>query len=601
MIHTQSAKFKLSMVVLIFALALWFGSVGTGWAAWARPVSSPTACVNGDQGCDPPINISNAAQTKQGSLGISNVLAVFNAAYAKQLATGSGFFDGSATLDPNVALHVDGNLRLKFGSPQAGDVLVAAETDGTLGWEDINDEMLWTRATADTNDIDIYNTAGGAVGVRTGNIALNDGLTVRGALVRYDATASTLTGNIETHVNLGNNSTTGNSTSGLYPTVGGGDNNTASGDYSTVGGGQSNFATGNYSFIGGGSNSAHGDYDTVVGGVASGAVLPTVSGSVGGYNFLGGGDNLDAFGQYNVILGGLDNKIGQDVNNRADFSVVGGGSGTNTVYSDYGSILGGSNNVLSASADYSVVGGGFSNQTESPHSIIPGGENNGIGLASPYSFVGGKDANIVDNAPGAFVWGGAGGATVATSNSFVIHPNAGPTEGYVGIGTAAPTAKLDVNGNVRIRGSTAKPPAAGYVLTAASDNGDAYWESPTAPVGAKPGEGIITVRNYCSGTPLIGGCDVAYQIPSCPSGWMASAVMYEKYGSQYNRVVTCHTDANVQVMTLVGLNNGSNPAPSCPSADWTAWPSSGVWTPASGSGAVPTGLNQARHCYKLNT
>ncbi len=49
------------------------------------------------------------------------------------------------------------------------------------------------------------------------------------------------------------------------------------------------------------------------------------------------------------------------------------------------------------------------------------------------------------------------------------------TNGNVGIGTATPTTKLDINGLVRIRGGN---PVAGNVLTATDANGNAEWMAP---------------------------------------------------------------------------------------------------------------------------
>lgn len=49
--------------------------------------------------------------------------------------------------------------------------------------------------------------------------------------------------------------------------------------------------------------------------------------------------------------------------------------------------------------------------------------------------------------------------------------------GNTGIGVAAPTARLDVNGDIRIRGSF---PKAGSVLTSADANGNARWMDPIA-------------------------------------------------------------------------------------------------------------------------
>jgi hypothetical protein len=76
--------------------------------------------------------------------------------------------------------------------------------------------------------------------------------------------------------------------------------------------------------------------------------------------------------------------------------------------------------------------------------------------------------------------------------------------GNLGVGTNAPTQKLDVNGSVRIRGGS---PAVGHVLTATSTDGTASWQ-PALPIGSivawhKNGGGgtLPTGWEECDGSP----------------------------------------------------------------------------------------------------
>ena len=71
----------------------------------------------------------------------------------------------------------------------------------------------------------------------------------------------------------------------------------------------------------------------------------------------------------------------------------------------------------------------------------------------------------------------------------------------VGIGTAAPTAKLDVNGQVRIQGGS---PALGKVLTSVDGAGTAAWQQPKA------------VQFECVTKDATQGKD---SIVSCDAGW----------------------------------------------------------------------------------
>ena len=68
-------------------------------------------------------------------------------------------------------------------------------------------------------------------------------------------------------------------------------------------------------------------------------------------------------------------------------------------------------------------------------------------------------------------------------------------ENNVGIGIQNPSAKIDVDGAVRIRGGN---PTEGKVLTAINDSGDAVWQS----VPASSNEGytffVLNPQSYCA-------------------------------------------------------------------------------------------------------
>ena len=66
--------------------------------------------------------------------------------------------------------------------------------------------------------------------------------------------------------------------------------------------------------------------------------------------------------------------------------------------------------------------------------------------------------------------------------------------GNTGIGTTSPTQRLDVNGNVRIRGSA---PKTGSVLTSSDQNGNALWQDPVAfrTVGLAGGTDVMIPKD----------------------------------------------------------------------------------------------------------
>jgi len=216
---------------------------------------------------------------------------------------------------------------------------------------------------------------------------------------------------------------------GIEETLCGGQYNVVGSSYASVVGGTANHATGLGSFIGGGGlgfnyglwgNTASG-FDSVVGG----GILNTASGTnstiAGGYyntastnySTVAGGDGNNASGIGAFIGGGgtdgsyvLANTasgnasvVGGGVDNQATnrYSVVGGGYG-NTSGGDGSFIGAGYGNTASGSDSF--IGDGGNNIASATYATVPGGNGNIAG--GYYSFAAGN--NAIAQAAGAFVW-----------------------------------------------------------------------------------------------------------------------------------------------------------------------------------------------------
>ncbi|HBB67406.1 MAG TPA: hypothetical protein DCZ93_08945 [Elusimicrobia bacterium] len=102
---------------------------------------------------------------------------------------------------------------------------------------------------------------------------------------------------------------------------------------------------------------------------------------------------------------------------------------------------------------------------------------------------------------GTGVSGAAALFQVAGSTMMVLN------NGNVGIGTAAPGAKLEVAGQIKITGGS---PAEGTVLTSDAD-GLAAWETPPAPAG------------------MPSGLSMYFNLATCPAGWTELTLLRGRY------------------------------------------------------------------------
>jgi hypothetical protein len=181
--------------------------------------------------------------------------------------------------------------------------VVANDLTGASGWTVSGDN--------------VYSSVSGNVGIGTTNPTAK--LTINGAILRD---GSTMYGaDVNTHVNLGTESTTGKpGPSYRYATVSGGLQNEASHMYATVGGGENNIAGGQHATISGGHNNIAGLYASTVSGGGNNnatAYIATVGGGHDnnamddGATVSGGSDN-NAGGRWATVPGGWQNYAGGD-------------------------------------------------------------------------------------------------------------------------------------------------------------------------------------------------------------------------------------------------------------------------------------------------
>ncbi|MFC1617615.1 hypothetical protein ACFL2K_05295, partial [Candidatus Margulisiibacteriota bacterium] len=173
---------------------------------------------------------------------------------------------------------------------------------------------------------------------------------------------------------------------------------------------------------------------------------------------VSGGFWNEAIGYCSTVSGGRNNTA-----SAMDSTVSGGHH--NTASGWRSTVSGGWNNI--ASGNLSNVGGGYENVASGEYSSIGNGYKNTV--VANYSSIGnglwnkvygdascvllGRRIKISDTADHTFVWGWNGENAdyqIDMPNAFLIFPNySGNNTGRVGIGTKAPSEKMEVAGNVK--------------------------------------------------------------------------------------------------------------------------------------------------------
>ena len=97
--------------------------------AWVGPPGAPTTCPSGEPGCDAPIHVGSATQTKSGTLILSDSTRGLEVDYGALLAIGGGNVGiGTTTTDPQAKLHIDGSLLI------TGEITADNNTLSNCAW-----------------------------------------------------------------------------------------------------------------------------------------------------------------------------------------------------------------------------------------------------------------------------------------------------------------------------------------------------------------------------------------------------------------------------------------------------------------------------------
>lgn len=198
------------------------------------------------------------------------------------------------------------------------------------------------------------------------------------------------------------------------------------------------------------------------------------------YATVSGGLRNVAANNYSTVAGGARNNAkgvgatisGGGLNTASGYVPVVGGGRNNTVDGDYSAILGGKGNTITETADYSYLFGIGSDLTQDstfmvdmPH-IRFGDEVDGY----EFPATDGADSQVMaTDGNGQLSWVDVSGEP--DDDWIISYPNMySGVPGNVGVGTSSPADKLDVNGDIRVRGADIKD-AGGTSRIALVDNG----------------------------------------------------------------------------------------------------------------------------------
>ena len=241
---------------------------------------------------------------------------------------------------------------------------------------------------------------------------------------------------------------------------------------------------------------------------------------------------------------------------QTSFSVVGGNVGIGTWAAQ---------NNLSVIGGMGIGSATYASTTAPSNGIIVSG-NIGIGTTTPQTSL-----SVVGGNVGIGTWAAAGGNLIVNGG------------GNVGIGSAWPGQRVDVNGTVRMTGLTmsGSSPISGYVLTASDSAGDTTWSSPGSVSGwVFVGNNLYNTNSGNVGINTVNGANVGIGT-STPQGgfvvtngnvgigtWMPAGLL--QVNGLTNSPFTVTSGGNVGIGTITPQSGFVVPFTNVGIGTWTA-------------------------------